>query len=149
MDDLEHQYQRLFPIVLAKCRRLLGNHAEAEEVAQETFIKLWRAGQTTNPPRELLAWAHTAATRLSIDRLRNRRLRRTIPLDDATVSQQSHLRLMLAELARGVSDDQLTAVLLHRVDGVPQEDIAQALGCTARTVRRWIQEFDATHAEAS
>ncbi|MEZ4316421.1 MAG: RNA polymerase sigma factor [Myxococcota bacterium] len=149
MQDLEHHYRRLFPIVRAKCLRLLGSEAEAEEVAQETFIRLWKAGQSTSPPRELLAWAHTAATRLSIDLLRKRRLRRTIPLDDTAIAHQSHLRLMLAELARGVPDDQLTAVLLHRVDGVPQDEIARSLGCTARTVRRWIQDFEAHHVEAS
>lgn len=149
MTDLEHQYRRFFPIVREKCLRLLGDAAEAEEVAQETFIRLWKAGQGDKPVREVLAWSHTTATRLAIDRLRKRKRQRTIPLDDAAVARQSHVRLMLRELARGVPDDQLTAVLLHRVDGVPQAEIARSLGCTDRTIRRWIADFDAAHAEAS
>ncbi len=149
MTDLEHQYRRYFPIVREKCLRLLGDVAEAEEVAQETFVRLWKAGKGDQPVREVLAWSHTTATRLAIDRLRRRKRRRAIPLDDAAVARQSHVRLMLSELARGVPEDQLTAVLLHRVDGVPQDEIARSLGCTARTIRRWIALFDAAHEEAS
>lgn len=150
MSDLDSTYRRLFPIVRAKCARLLGNASEADEIAQETFVRLWKAGQGSAPPREALAWAHTTATRLAIDVLRKRRVRleAASPADDG-VARQSHLRLALEEIGRGVPDDQLTAVLLHRVDGVPQEDIARSLGCTARTVRRWLQDFDAHHAEAS
>ncbi|MCB9675665.1 MAG: RNA polymerase sigma factor [Alphaproteobacteria bacterium] len=149
MEELDRQYRRLFPILRAKCARLLGDVAEAEEVAQETFVRLWKAGQSDRPVREVLAWSHTTATRLAIDRLRQRKLRLAVPLDDVAVTRQAHLRLVLRELARGVPEDQLTAVLLHRVDGVPQEEIAQSLGCTARTVRRWLADFDAHHSEAS
>ncbi len=52
--------------------RMLGSVADAEDVAQETLIRLEGADDVANPE----AWATTVATRLSIDQLRSARVRR-------------------------------------------------------------------------
>ncbi len=40
--DLDHLYAAWFPLIREKCRRVLADRGEAEDVAQETFIRLWQ-----------------------------------------------------------------------------------------------------------
>jgi RNA polymerase sigma-70 factor (ECF subfamily) len=61
------------PRVLALARRMLGEPAEAEDVAQETFIRAWKAARTWRPGRARFdTWLHRVAMNLCYDRLRRR-----------------------------------------------------------------------------
>ena len=71
--------RHLGPIV-AFAARLLGDPTEAEDVAQETFLALWRqAGRWRQAEARLTTWLHTVARNAALDRLRRRR---TVPLDE-------------------------------------------------------------------
>ncbi|WP_413990978.1 RNA polymerase sigma factor [Labrys okinawensis] len=65
---------RKLPRLLALARRMLGDAAEAEDVAQETFVRIWRhaAGWRTERAR-FDTWVHRVALNLCYDRLRRRR----------------------------------------------------------------------------
>ena len=52
--------------------RMLGDAAEAEDVAQETFLRLWRHRQTWRPRAQLRTWLFRVARNLCIDRFRRR-----------------------------------------------------------------------------
>ena len=49
--DFATVYARFLPPIQAKCRRLLGSSAAAEDVAQETFVRLWRSDVATGGRR--------------------------------------------------------------------------------------------------
>lgn len=67
--------------VLALAGRVLGNRADAEEVAQETFLRLWaRAADWQDGGARVPTWLHGVALNLCRDRLRRRR---EAPMDDA------------------------------------------------------------------
>ncbi len=62
------------PLLLGLAGQMLGNRAEAEEIAQESFLKLWQFADKWQPRRALIAtWLHRVAANLCIDRLRSRR----------------------------------------------------------------------------
>ena len=50
-EALAELYDRFAPILLALARRILGNHADAEEVLQEVFIQVWNRGEHYDPAR--------------------------------------------------------------------------------------------------
>ncbi|RYI30057.1 MAG: sigma-70 family RNA polymerase sigma factor, partial [Acetobacteraceae bacterium] len=77
--------QRVTPRVLAYAARLLsGDRAEAEDVAQETMLRLWRvAPEWRQGETKVTTWAYRVATNLCIDRQRARGRRRQMALDDA------------------------------------------------------------------
>ena len=52
--------------------RMMGDNAEAEDVAQETFLRLWRNIDTWRADAPLIHWLHRVAYNLCIDRLRRR-----------------------------------------------------------------------------
>ncbi|MBN9046578.1 MAG: RNA polymerase sigma factor [Rhizobiales bacterium] len=65
---------RRLPRVLALARRMLGDAAEAEDVAQETFIRVWRHASGWRAGRARFdTWLHRVALNLCYDRLRRRR----------------------------------------------------------------------------
>ena len=81
MTDLEFQalYQETAPAVRARCRAVCGNHADADEALQETFLRAWRAKDRFDG-RHPLAWLMTIARNTSLDILRRRRPWRDDPL---------------------------------------------------------------------
>ena len=56
------------------CFRMLGNAAEAEDAAQEAFVRVYRRLGTYDPSRKLSSWMLTIASHYCIDRLRRRRI---------------------------------------------------------------------------
>src|SRR5689334_20036326 len=61
------------PKILAYAQRLLGNAAEAEDVAQETFLRLWQNAAQWSPDARLSTWLFRVAHNLAVDRVRKRR----------------------------------------------------------------------------
>jgi RNA polymerase sigma-70 factor (ECF subfamily) len=62
--------------------RMLGNPQEAEDAAQETFLRAYANLASYDPTRKFSSWLFSIASHYCIDRLRRRRLR-FIPLDEA------------------------------------------------------------------
>lgn len=70
-DDVESTYQRYYPVIWAKCRRMLRDPAEAQDLAQETFARLWASRDSLHDSEAALGWVYRTATRLAVDRLRH------------------------------------------------------------------------------
>jgi RNA polymerase sigma-70 factor (ECF subfamily) len=143
-------YARLLPPVRAKCRRLLGRNAIADEIAQEALTRLWQSGPPldTSEPRTLMAWLYVTSTRLATDALREgRHLSTGDPVVEpmacgASPADVAAAREAIVALARTVPADEIQAAVLTRVDGLPQEEAAQLLGVSERTIRRLLERFD-------
>lgn len=129
--------QRVTPRVLAYAARLLGgDRAEAEDVAQETMLRLWRiAPQWRQGETRVTTWAYRVATNLCIDRQRSRGRRRQVALDDApevadgAVGAEARLqeagRMAALEAALAdLPDRQRQAVVLRHLEGMTNPEIA-------------------------
>jgi RNA polymerase sigma-70 factor (ECF subfamily) len=139
---------------------MLGDASAAEDVAQETFLRLWRSGPSLSgadagpeEARTVIAWLYRTCTRVAIDALRDRR--RAVPLSpadepsgcSADAAQALEARSMLARVAASLPDEELEAALLCRVDGLTHSEAAEVMGVSERTVRRLLDRFDAHVAE--
>src|ERR1700720_3994908 len=70
-EALAELYDRFAPTLLALARRVLDNHADAEEVLQEVFIQVWNRGERYDPARSSVStWLVLIARSRAIDRLR-------------------------------------------------------------------------------
>jgi RNA polymerase sigma-70 factor (ECF subfamily) len=65
--------------------RMLGNAAEAEDAAQETFVRMYTKLDTYQPDRKLSSWVLSIASHYCIDRLRRRRIN-WLSLDDEPIA---------------------------------------------------------------
>jgi RNA polymerase sigma-70 factor (ECF subfamily) len=145
--SLDEVYRRFFPLIRERCRRALGDVEEANDVAQETFIRFWQSAHADKAPRDAAAWIHRTSVHLAIDRLRRRAVRAvepdaTPPAVAADPSEALQNRALLAVLARRVPPDMLEAGVLQRVDGLSQLETARLMGCSERTVRRLLEGLD-------
>jgi RNA polymerase sigma-70 factor (ECF subfamily) len=59
--------------VYSLCYRMLGNPGEAEDAAQETFVRMYTKLHTYQPDRKLASWVLSIASHYCIDQLRRRR----------------------------------------------------------------------------
>ena len=128
--------ERLAPRVLAYAARVLGDRAEAEDVAQETLMRLWRiAPEWRQGEAKVTTWLYRVATNLATDRLRARIRRRASPLEDAPepvdtgpgalaglieADRMAALQVALDALP----DRQRQAVVLRHIDELPNPEIA-------------------------
>jgi RNA polymerase sigma-70 factor, ECF subfamily len=147
--ELADAYRRYFPALVRKCSRMLRDEHEAQDVAQESFLRLCQSELALADVRAVTAWLYRTSTRLALDRLRARAQRSTEPMaweqaDGASPpDEQLYLRGLWAELLRRVPADELEAALLFRADGLPQAEIAEVLGVHERSVRRLLVQFEA------
>ncbi len=123
---------------------MLRDAAEAEDVAQETFLRVWRAAGRFDPARASAAtWICRIALRLCIDRSRRSALRRFLgleaapdpapdPADDtpgaeAALAARQDLARARAAL-RALPERQRRALLLRAAGGLSVPEIAAVLG---------------------
>ncbi len=148
--NLEEAYQAYFPRILEKCRRMLPNLGDAEDVAQETFVRLWQARLQDAQPQRVMAWVYRTSTYLAIDRLRRRRTAAEVPCEEALqriatavpLEREVAERDALAQLVGQLPADELEAVFLHRLDRLTQPELAEVLQVSERTVRRLLSRFE-------
>ena len=129
--------RRVTPRVMAYAARLLsGDRAEAEDVAQETMLRLWRvAPEWRQGETKVTTWAYRVATNLCIDRQRSKTRKRQMALDDAPEVADGALgaegqlqeagRMVALEAALAeLPDRQRQAVVLRHLEGMTNPEIA-------------------------
>ena len=132
--------QRVTPRVMAYASRLLsGDRAEAEDVAQETMLRLWKiAPDWRQSETKVTTWAYRVATNLCIDRQRSRARKRQMALEDApevadaAVGAEGRMieagRVAALEAALAVLPDrQRQAVVLRHLQGMTNPEIASIM----------------------
>lgn len=134
---------RLTPLAFRVAARMLGDRAEAEDVAQEAMLRLWsqapdwQAGQA-----RITTWLYRVAVNLATDRLRKRR---GLPLDEAPEPVETTPgavgRMIEAERAAALDaalmtlpERQREAVILRHLEGLSNPEIAEIMGVGVEAV---------------
>ncbi len=122
-------------LLVALGRHMLHNQAEAEEIAQESFLKLWQQAPDWQPGRALIAtWLRRVASNLCIDRLRQRRTRSISETDDPPVAATQQLELEEKDLSGRVNaaledlpERQKLALVLCHYQGMSQKQASKVM----------------------
>jgi RNA polymerase sigma-70 factor (ECF subfamily) len=133
--------------IYARCRRILGDGATAEDAAQETFLRVHRHIETAPGDHDVLRWIFRIASNYCLNVLRDRRARPTVS-DDLTGlagigSPEDHLaaRDLGRQLTRRAPAQMRDAAVLYHVYGLVQSEIAEELGISRRTVVNYLGAF--------
>ncbi len=136
--------ENLLPGVMRQAFRMLGDQSEAEDVAQDAMLRLWkqapdwRAGEA-----KVSTWLYRVVHNLCIDRIRKRRPQ--VPVEDApepvdpdpsvldrlAASEQSR---MIAQAIATLPDRQRQALVLRHFEGMSNPEIGDALECSVEAV---------------
>jgi RNA polymerase sigma factor (sigma-70 family) len=129
--------RRLTPRVLAYAARLLGDRTEAEDVAQEAMLRLWRiAPEWRQGEAQVTTWLYRVVTNLCIDR--QRKGRRQAPIEAAgdpadgrpgavAVLTEAERAQALQTALDGLPERQRQAVVLRHLEGLSNPEIAAVM----------------------
>lgn len=144
------------PRILNLIYRSLGDRIRAEDVAQEVFLRVWRAAGDYEPKSKFTTWVYRIAVNLCLDTLKEARRRPPLadwhagagnPDDQAEVlggldgapspeelliDAQESGRIFAA--LRGLPANQRLAVVLAKFDGLSYDEISRVLGCSKSAV---------------
>ncbi len=135
--------QRHLKGVVAIARRMLRDDAEAEDVAQEAFLRLWRSGATLDiGPAGVRPWLRRVTSNLCIDRARGRaRLQPTDELPETPdpptqlkALEGRETRRRVDEALKRLPDRQRLALTLFHYEGMSQVEIGGVMGISDEAV---------------
>lgn len=156
--------ERCLPRVFRHARRLLGDAAAAEDVAQDAMIRLWKiAPDWRSGDAQVTTWLYRVTANLCTDVLRKRRMvgidaiaEMPDPGPDMAERLQSAARQDALQTAlNALPDRQREAVVLRHIEGLANPEIAEIMDLSTRAVesltargRRALQHLLAAQQEA-
>lgn len=151
--------------VVGTVAKMLGNPADAEDIAQQVFLRVWRHAKRYRPEAKFTTYLYTIARNLVFNESRRRGRRKEVSSDER--EESSHLQveagvevqpdavLLQGELQRAVDaaiaalpEAQRMAVVLRRYEQMPYEEIAEVLGLSLPAVKSLLFRARATLREA-
>ena len=141
---------RLVPRILGYAARLLADRAEAEDVAQEAMLRLWRvAPEWRQGDAKVTTWLYRVTTNLCTDRLRAQQRRKVLPMDTApdvedgapaaeTVLIAADRMAALNAALAALPDRQREAVVLRHIEGFTNPEIAAVMDIGVEAVESLI-----------
>ena len=137
-DELMTRYKR--PVVNF-CYRLLSDAGEADDVAQDVFVRVYQRLGDYRPSGKFTTWLFALAHNACVDRLRYRQRHPTEPLESApepaTVSRETETREIGDQIAAAVAElpeDQRTVIVLAEYHGMSYAEIAGIMRCSQKSV---------------
>lgn len=140
--EIVEKYIALRPALLSYTQRVLRNAAEAEDIVQVTFLRLFDA-RKKEPVSNLRGWLYRVAHNLAIDHLRRRNKHEEVATEwglnlsnqkpdisaEQRVIQQQSITTILGRL-----NEREKYCLLLRAEGLSYDEIATTLGISAKAV---------------
>jgi RNA polymerase sigma-70 factor (ECF subfamily) len=153
-EELVEKYQHRLVAVL---HHLVGNAEEAEDLAQEVFLRIYRARKKYRARAKFSTWLFTIANNLALNALRSRKRRAVVPLEGSDSGplgprpaerlvqdraahpshhmQQLELAAVIRRALEGLNERQRVAVLLNKFEEMNYAEIAEVMGLTTKAVK--------------
>ena len=153
-EELVERYQHRLVAVM---NHLVGNPEEAEDLAQEVFLRVYRARKKYRPRSKFSTWLFTIANNLALNSIRARQRKPVVPLnardsgplgarpqeqlvpDPGTGPQQrvqkNELAQRIREALETLNERQRMAVVLNKFEDMNYAEIAEVMGLTTKAVK--------------
>lgn len=153
LDAFEILVERHQHSVVGTAAKMLGGEAEAEDVAQQVFVRVWKSAARYEPTAKFTTWLMTITRNLVFNEMRRRQRAKFIPIDaepeegpapqfedaDAAPPNQelldNELKNAIGKAIADLPENQRTAIVLRRYEDMPYEDIAKVLKTSVPAVK--------------
>jgi RNA polymerase sigma-70 factor (ECF subfamily) len=129
--------------LLAVARRMLRNNAEAEDAAQETFLRLWRSGATLDiGPAGVRPWLRRVVSNLCLDHVRSQGRVSVVeelpevaePAQQLSALESRDTQLRVDAALKLLPERQRLALTLFHFEGMSQIEVGQVMGISDEAV---------------
>jgi RNA polymerase sigma-70 factor (ECF subfamily) len=156
--------------LVAVMHHLIGSADEAEDLAQEVFLRVYRSRKKYTPRAKFSTWLFTIANNLALNALRDRQRRPVLPLEihesgplgprptetaaaardepPAHNLQQQELADVIRAALDGLNERQRVAIVLNKFEDMNYADIADVMGLTTKAVKSLLSRARAKLREA-
>ncbi|MGL4555559.1 MAG: RNA polymerase sigma factor [Gemmataceae bacterium] len=153
-EDLVTRYQHRLVAVM---NHVVGNADEAEDLAQEVFLRVYKARKKYRPRSKFSTWLYTIANNLALNSIRSRQRKPSVPLhtrdsgplgarpaeqlvhDPRTGPMQRLQKDELSDRIRaaldGLNERQRVAVVLNKFEDMAYAEIAEVMNLTTKAVK--------------
>ena len=139
--------------VVGTAAKMLGGAADAEDIAQQVFVRVWKHAARYQPSAKFTTWLMTIARNLVFNELRRRRRSQQVSMDSDegdTIRHQfvdeqavapseeildSELKEAIEAAIASLPETQRLAIVLRRYEGMPYEEIAEVLKTSVPAVK--------------
>ncbi len=152
MDAFEQLVERHQHAVVGTVTKMLNSNADAEDIAQQVFIRLWKSAKRYQEQAKFTTFLYTITKNLVFNESKKRARRKQVSIEER--SEDSHLEIadhesrspdntiLEAELRDAINtaisqlpEKQRLAVILRRYEQLSYEEIAEVLGLTVSAVK--------------
>jgi RNA polymerase sigma-70 factor (ECF subfamily) len=151
--------------VIGTVAKMLGNHSEAEDIAQQVFLRIWRNAKRYRPDAKFTTYLFTITRNLVFNETRRKSRKKEVSSDEreensnqlieASPDRQPDAELLQAELQHAVDEaiaalpeTQRMAVVLRRYEQLSYEEIAVVLDLSVSAVKSLLFRARTTLREA-
>ncbi len=156
--------------LVAVMHHLVGNADEAEDLAQEVFLRVYRIRKKYTPTAKFSTWLFTIANNLALNAIRDRKRRPVLPLEvresgplgprpaETTAASRDDppnhnlQQQELADVIRSALDDlnerQRVAIVLNKFEDMNYAEIAEVMGLTTKAIKSLLSRARAKLREA-
>jgi RNA polymerase sigma-70 factor (ECF subfamily) len=153
-EELVANYQHRLVAVM---HHLIGSADEAEDLAQEVFLRVYRSRKKYRPRSKFSTWLFTIANNLALNALRTRKRKPSVPLNvrdsgplgprpaeqlvkahtssPSTRIKNAELVIKIRQALEGLNERQRMAVVLNKFEDMNYNDIAEVMGLTTQAVK--------------
>ena len=128
--------------------RFLNDDAQAEDICQETFYRVYRAAASYTPDAKYTTWLYTIVRNLCFNALRKRNSADLVSIEDENMPEipsgsisvlqaleVEELRKRVSAAVQELPQQMRMAVLLHKFQGLQHDEIAEICGCSVNAVK--------------
>jgi len=148
---IEDYQKKVFNIAL----RMIGNHDDASELAQEVFIRIFKSLKNFKGESSLSTWIYRITTNVCLDELRKRKNKNIVSLDEDVkqddgeikrqvedarptpdvIAEKNEVLRVVKEAILSLPEDQRTVIILRDIQGFSYDEIAKIMNCPEGTVK--------------
>ncbi len=140
-------YAQYAPVVYRRARFILGRDADAWDVVQEVFTRMLTDGASFRGEARPMTWVYRITTNLSLNLLRARRLREptlTVVSDPTTSpSDAVEAKQYVSKWLEVLTEREVEVATLLYLDGLTQQEVADVLGLSRKTIVREVEALRA------
>jgi RNA polymerase sigma-70 factor (ECF subfamily) len=149
--DIDAYYEKYLPMVLRRCRALLGNEEDALDAVQDVFVKLLR-GKTRLHGQFPSSLLYTMATNTCLNRLRGQRRRREAPYQEPALPARAaddrayervEAKMTIDAILQTETESTRTICCMYYIDDMTLQEIGEALGMSASGIRKRLAALSA------